>query len=452
MIIVQVILTMLLFLGTQLIYSKKSFTYWEDIFFLTQIAILWSIFLYKLRLGIIFREKSFFKGFRDYLVTIFFGISLFYIEIKFFPLIRDTGHSLKFIVIFGIFDLLFLSIFKLVFYHSMHYIRSKGHNTRHIIIIADSGSASFVDFFIKSKDWGYNLIAVLTKDSKFKNKFDHVRMIRGDIDLKDFITKNPIDDIFYCLPIGDKGYDIEQLIRESDEIGVTVHIMEHDIIEDELSNSKNLKFNFVTHSTVSHNYFYLKLKDLSDIILSTLALVLASPFIILIALMIKMEDGGPVFFKQERIGLNGRRFTFYKFRSMVVNAENLINELHDKNEADGPVFKIENDPRITKIGRFLRKTSLDELPQFYNVIKGEMSVVGPRPPLLREVKQYERSQLRRLSMKPGITGSWQVWGRHQVSFDEWMRMDLDYIDNWSLLLDFKIILATVTVIIKANGQ
>jgi len=130
----------------------------------------------------------------------------------------------------------------------------------------------------------------------------------------------------------------------------------------------------------------------------------------------------------------------------------MITQLKELNESDGPTFKIEKDPRVTKIGRFIRKTSIDELPQFLNVIKGEMSVVGPRPPLLREVKQYERSQLRRLSMKPGITCKWQVWGRNKVSFKEWMSMDLDYIDHWSLLVDLKIIIATVGVVFKANGR
>jgi lipopolysaccharide/colanic/teichoic acid biosynthesis glycosyltransferase len=137
---------------------------------------------------------------------------------------------------------------------------------------------------------------------------------------------------------------------------------------------------------------------------------------------------------------------------MVVNAEALLDDLKQANEADGPVFKIENDPRITPFGKFLRKTSLDEFPQFYNVIKGDMSIVGPRPPLLREVQQYKRAQLRRLSMKPGITCIWQVKGRHTVSFEEWMRMDLAYIDHWSLWLDFKLIIATIGVVLKANGQ
>ena len=189
-----------------------------------------------------------------------------------------------------------------------------------------------------------------------------------------------------------------------------------------------------------------------DIFLSALIIVILMPLLLLIALLIRLEDKGPVFFKQERVGMNGRRFVCFKFRTMIVNAEQLLDELKDRNESDGPTFKIENDPRITKIGRILRKTSLDELPQFYNVIKGEMSIVGPRPPLLREVKQYERSQLRRLSMKPGITCIWQVSGRNSVSFKEWMRMDLEYIDNWSLWLDIKIMLKTVGVVLKANGQ
>ena len=157
-------------------------------------------------------------------------------------------------------------------------------------------------------------------------------------------------------------------------------------------------------------------------------------------------------FKQMRIGRNGRRFKCYKFRSMVINAEELKAKLMAQNEADGPVFKIDKDPRVTKVGHIIRKLSLDELPQFLNVLRGEMSIVGPRPPLKSEVLQYERSQLRRLSMKPGITGSWQVWGRHTVTFEEWMKMDLDYIDNWSIWLDLRIMFATVGVMLKATGR
>ena len=455
MIAVQVIITMALFLFAEKIYHKRGFNITENVFFFSQILIIWSIFLSKLRLGIVFRTMTFISRFRGYLVTILFGSTLFYFEIKFFPIIRDPGNSFKFLVIFSLLDLVCLIGFKMVFYNSMRYLRRTGHNTRNLIIIADSTSIPFINYFLQAKDWGYHVLAILSLDSEFKCKFNDIRVIKNELNLKNFIIKYPIDDIFYCLPMDDKSYDLEQLIKESEEIGVSLHIMQQSYIEELILNSGKVDgFNnsFVTHKKASHNYVSLKIKDFFDIVFSIVTLILLSPFLALISILIKLEDGGPVFFKQERISLNGRRFTCYKFRSMIVNAEDLIPELEKKNEADGPVFKIENDPRITKIGRILRKTSLDELPQFYNVIKGDMSVVGPRPPLLKEVQQYERSQLRRLSMKPGITCNWQVWGRHSVSFAEWMKMDLDYIDKWSLWLDLKIMVATVGVIVTAKGQ
>jgi len=152
------------------------------------------------------------------------------------------------------------------------------------------------------------------------------------------------------------------------------------------------------------------------------------------------------------MGLNGRIFTLYKFRSMVQNAEDMKKTIEKFNEMDGPVFKIKNDPRITRIGRFLRKTSIDELPQLYNVLKGDMSIVGPRPPIPEEVKKYDRYQRRRLTMKPGLTCLWQVSGRNKLSFQQWMDLDLEYIDNWSLSLDIKIFLKTIPTVLKAGGS
>ena len=192
-------------------------------------------------------------------------------------------------------------------------------------------------------------------------------------------------------------------------------------------------------------------KRTTDIAGSLAALVfvtLAFPFI---ALAIKSGSRGPVLFKQRRVGKEGREFTSYKFRTMVDDAEKQLKGLRKKNEASGPVFKIKNDPRITKVGRFLRKTSLDEVPQFWNVLKGDMSLVGPRPPLPSEVKQYDRTERRRLTVKPGITGPWQVSGRSDVSFDEWVKLDLYYIQNWSLLLDLTILLKTVAAVLSRRG-
>jgi exopolysaccharide biosynthesis polyprenyl glycosylphosphotransferase len=182
-------------------------------------------------------------------------------------------------------------------------------------------------------------------------------------------------------------------------------------------------------------------------------LVLLSPLFLLIALAIKVSSPGPVFFKQQRSGLSGSPFTLYKFRTMVTNAEQFKHELAAMNEMTGPVFKLTNDPRVTPIGKFLRKYSLDELPQLFNVLRTEMSLVGPRPLPVDEVRRFENlAHRRRLSMKPGLTCLWQISGRNQISdFKEWVRLDLEYIDNWSLWLDLKILLLTVPVVLRGTG-
>ena len=192
-------------------------------------------------------------------------------------------------------------------------------------------------------------------------------------------------------------------------------------------------------------------KRMIDIVGGLIGLLIAAPVMIATAIAIKVDSKGPVLFQQTRSGRNGRRFTMYKFRSMVVDAEEKKKALMHLNEMGGPVFKIKRDPRITKIGALIRKTSVDELPQLFNIVKGDMSLVGPRPPLPSEVEDYEAWQRRRLSVKPGLTGLWQVSGRNQVDFDEWMQMDLEYIDNWSLWLDIKIIFKTVPAVLFHKG-
>ncbi len=208
----------------------------------------------------------------------------------------------------------------------------------------------------------------------------------------------------------------------------------------------------LSFSTTPTNGEAMVLKRTMDVLLSGLALLLLSPVLLLITAAIKLEDSaGPVFYGQERSGLYGKTFTMWKFRSMVANAESLKQQLLADNEMDGPVFKIKNDPRITRVGQFIRKTSLDELPQFWNVLTGEMSLVGPRPPIPSEVEEYKRWQMRRLSMKPGITCIWQVEGRNNVDFETWMKLDLQYIDNWSLFLDLKLLARTVPAVLFGTG-
>jgi exopolysaccharide biosynthesis polyprenyl glycosylphosphotransferase len=196
----------------------------------------------------------------------------------------------------------------------------------------------------------------------------------------------------------------------------------------------------------------LLLKGVFDRGAALFLLLVFSPVWLLIALLIKLSSPGPVLFCQERCGLRGRAFMMYKFRSMVTNAAQLQDELTSFNEMDGPVFKIARDPRITTLGRFLRRTSLDEVPQLINVLRGEMSLVGPRPLPVYEVRKFtDPWQRRRLSMKPGMTCLWQIAGRNKIGFEEWMRLDLVYIDNWSLWLDFRILLKTIPVVLMGQG-
>jgi lipopolysaccharide/colanic/teichoic acid biosynthesis glycosyltransferase len=189
-----------------------------------------------------------------------------------------------------------------------------------------------------------------------------------------------------------------------------------------------------------------------DVVISIIVIVAFAPVFIIIGMMIMLTSRGPVIFRQARVGLRGRPFYLYKFRTMVENAEEIRKELKDQNEVDGPVFKIKNDPRVTSIGKFLRRSGLDELPQLFNVLKGEMSLIGPRPPLQSETLQYKRWQLRRLSVKPGLSCFWQIKPeRNSIRFDKWMELDLAYIDNWSIRLDLMILLKTVRTVFKRSG-
>jgi len=195
----------------------------------------------------------------------------------------------------------------------------------------------------------------------------------------------------------------------------------------------------------------LLLKRLLDASLSLVILLILSPLLLLVAILIKLTSPGPVLFVQTRVGMNQRQFKLYKFRSMIANAEERKSALLHLNERDGPAFKIENDPRITPLGRFLRKTSIDELPQLFNVLTGEMSLVGPRPPLPEEVEKYEWLFRKRLSVKPGITCIWQISGRNNVSFDRWMEMDHEYIESWTVWLDLQILFKTIPAVLLSRG-
>lgn len=362
--------------------------------------------------------------------------------------------SSAFILKFALLNFVVLTWQKITSRSIFKYFRQRGYNTRNILVIADETSIPFVRQLIENDYWGYNVRGIISDNRKVIEEFKGKIAIYSENDeFTNLIDNKIIDEVFFCK----KNFhteSIEQRIAQCKDIGVSFHIHNNVLSFSGLKPTVtfiNQQF-VLSFLNTPGNYLALKMKSILDIVLTIIILILVSPVMIVISMLIKLEDGGPIFFKQVRVGRHGRLFNCLKFRTMVVNAEEMKEQLLALNEQDGPVFKIKNDPRITRIGRFLRKTSLDELPQFINVLLGDMSIVGPRPPIPSEVKQYERNLIRRLSVNPGITCIWQVSGRNNVPFERWMQMDMEYIDNWSLLLDLKIILKTVKVVIRGDGQ
>lgn len=414
------------------------------------IILLWILLLEQSNLGRVGRIKMYSISFVEYLTVIVVGNILLFASIE----ILDLDSISRLVLgVFAIINFIALYSFKFILSATMKYLRREGMNSRLILIIADEDSSYFIDRLIETKDWGYRIWAIMSDDAAIKNKYGReYQIIPYERDLSVIIDDRAIDEVFYCKSSLDQN-EIQKFIYSCAEVGVVFRMQS--LLLNYVKMQSTLSFlnqmPFLTFRNTPDNYLALKFKSILDFVISIMVLIILSPVILVISVLIKL-DGGPVFFLQKRTGLNGRQFFCYKFRTMVVNAESLQQALMCQNEQQGPVFKIKNDPRVTKIGRILRKTSLDELPQFINVLRGEMSVVGPRPPIPAEVKQYKRWQNRRLSMKPGITCIWQVSGRNNIPFDQWMKMDMQYIDTWSLKLDFIIILKTIRVVLTGDGQ
>ena len=269
-------------------------------------------------------------------------------------------------------------------------------------------------------------------------------------ELPEMLRRHVIDDIVFSTGTR-RLSDFDEILLLCDEEGVRTHIaVDFPHVNSRVHLERLGSQPLLTFSATPHDEIRLLVKRITDIVLATVALVVLAPIMLLIAAIIRVTSPGPAIFRQERCGLNGRRFTFYKFRSMSADAEARRAELEHLNQRE-LVFKIRNDPRLTPIGRWLRKFSIDEWPQLWNVLRGDMSLVGPRPPLPAEVEQYKRWQRRRLRMRPGLTCLWAVSGRDNVDFETWMKLDMEYIDNWSLALDWKIILRTIPAVLGGRG-
>ena len=345
--------------------------------------------------------------------------------------------------------LLYLENYIIRKYWRRFYYKLKGSH-KILLITATSRIDKVLERLLLSNDSGGELVAVSVLD---RPDFRHEKVrVVAEKDLMAYATHEVVDEVFINLP--SEKYDIGEFVSKFETMGidVTVNLNAFDL---NFAGNKRIRevagLNVVTFSTNFYKPSHVTAKRVIDICGSLVGLLICGLVAIVLVPLIR-KDGGPAIFAQKRVGKNGRYFKFYKFRSMYVDAEERKKELMAQNTMKGGMFKMDNDPRITPIGRFIRKTSLDELPQFYNVLKGDMSLVGTRPPTVDEYEQYTPEQKRRLSFKPGITGLWQVSGRSEITdFDEVVRLDVSYIDGWTIWSDIKILLKTIKVVFKRDG-
>lgn len=335
-------------------------------------------------------------------------------------------------------------------------LRRRGLNTKSLLIVG--GGARAEEFALRvnrRQDLGYKLIGYIESDDSYRQHPLAGAACLGSIeDLSGIVASTVIDEVAIALPIKSQYSQIETVVALLEEQGIVVHLLS-DVFPHRLARYHPAEFQGIPlvslYSTPTLSW-RTEFKRLLDLLIAAVSLVLVLPLFVIAAVAIKLDSPGPILFVQERMGFNKRRFRMFKFRTMQIDAEARMKEIEHLNEKKGPIFKIRKDPRITRVGRWLRKTSFDEMPQLLNVLMGDMSVVGPRPLSIRDALLLEETwQKRRFSVKPGLTCLWQVSGRSNLSFDEWMQLDLEYIDRWSLVLDCRILLRTIPAILFARG-
>jgi len=413
----------------------------------------WLVILYLIQITEIPRTKRYRVLFFEYLQSTIFIIILLLVSYFVFKLIET---SRLYLIEFALLGFLFLFLARLMEYKVLKIYRAKGYNYVNIVLIADDSSLPFIESLLSNKDWGYRIIAIFTGSVRLKEKYEKAIILLPEeylAVLNDLMEVDIIDEVLY---IKSKVVpsEVRNVVRSCEELGVIFRLKYEDnkinltnAIKTNIANEK-----FLTFINIPYNVYALAIKKIMDINVSIIMIIILSPVLLSITVFIKLTSPGPIVYRQTRVGLRGRQFGLYKFRTMVVNAEILRKSLEAENEADGPVFKIKDDPRVTWIGKFLRKSGLDELPQLFNILKGEMSLIGPRPPIQEETKLYKRWQLRRLSVKPGLSCFWQIKpDRNSIKFEKWMELDLAYIDNWSLRLDFIILLKTIKTVFQRTG-
>jgi exopolysaccharide biosynthesis polyprenyl glycosylphosphotransferase len=337
----------------------------------------------------------------------------------------------------------------------LKFIRLRGYNYRQVLLVGRNPRAEeILGNILANPQFGVKILGFVDAPQNDScSLYCEQPVLGGLTDLESLLSRIVVDELIVTLPLKSFYDEILGIIKTCEKTGVEVKIPS-DFFK--LSHSKSIISTYfgqrmIEFYTSPRMQLQLVVKQALDLTLSMAALVLLFPLFIAAALAIKLDSVGPVFFVQKRVGYNGRIFNMYKFRTMHKDAPEQKRLMTHLNEMDGPVFKIQDDPRITSVGRLLRRTSIDELPQLFNVLMGDMSLVGPRPPVPEEVEKYRLDYRRRLSIKPGLTCTWQISGRNKINFERWMEMDQKYIDEWSLWLDLKILTKTIPAVLLQRG-
>ncbi|MDX6382829.1 MAG: hypothetical protein QOK48_402 [Blastocatellia bacterium] len=364
--------------------------------------------------------------------------------------------NIRTVATFGILSFTLIAAGRFSLRANLRRLRRQGHNLKTLLLVGGGARGRrFAAQINIRQDLGYRLLGYVDSEPTFAGKDLEGAPWMGTIeDLPRLLLTEVIDEVAIALPIKSQYSQIETAVMLLEEQGITTHLMS-DLFPQKLARSQSTDLDGLPlvslHSAPLFSW-RTEAKRVFDFISATLLLLISAPFLVVVAIIIKLDSRGPIFFVQERVGLNKRRFRMLKFRTMQIDAEARMSEIEHLNEKSGPIFKIKNDPRITSVGRWLRRTSIDELPQLVNVLLGDMSIVGPRPLSVRDATRMELAwQKRRFSVKPGLTCLWQVSGRSNLSFDQWMQLDLEYIDRWSLGLDASILLRTIPAIVLARG-
>ena len=371
---------------------------------------------------------------------------------------RTQELSRTVFVLFLLFNIPLTWIFRTLFKRYMVTVFKKGRYSSRMLLLTTSDRVErVVESLIAYDDWNRILKGIVLLDKEGAGGAVCGFPVVADRDsLLDYLVRNDIDEVFIVSPDIRHEPLLQHWMAEMELMGISVDV-DIDLFDIRTCGKRTVnqvgKYAVVTFARNIFTPGQMAAKRILDILGSLAGLLILGIAFVFVAPAIKLDSPGPILFGQTRIGKNGRRFTFYKFRSMYQDAEQRKKDLMEENQVKGLMFKMENDPRITRVGRFLRRTSIDELPQFWNVFRGDMSLVGTRPPTVDEFERYEAKHKCRLSMIPGRTGLWQISGRSQVKdFDQVVKLDMQYIDNWSIFLDIKIILLTIGVVIKGKGS